>query len=168
MILPFPRLYLWLGVGAAIVGVFLYVRFLQARVDYWKDRNDQVQAILTTERAQHKQAEAAMEERRLRDLEEASKLREQTNAHLLDRVRFHSDAADALRVRLNSASRVRSLKAASAAPADCGNYAADPTRLSDAHREFLIGEALGAERNGDLLEACRADYQTVKKACGID
>jgi hypothetical protein len=166
-----PRLYLWLGVGAAIIGVFLYIRFLHMRVDYFRGQRDQVQAILDTERAQHKQAMADMEAGRKRDLEEAQRIREQGNAHLLDRVRFHADNADALnkRLRLAAASRVRPLTPAASAPADCGNYESDPTRLSEQARGFLIGEAAAAERNGDLLEACRADYEAVKllARCGI-
>jgi hypothetical protein len=167
--LPFPRVYLWLGVGAIIIGVFLYVRFLQARVDYWKLQTAQVQAMLDTERAGYKIAMEAADAKHKQDLSRAATSADETRRHLANRLDYYSGAAADLEQRLRNAEkrRLRPLAPAASAPADCGNYEADPTKLSGAHRGFLIGEAAAAEEQGELLEACRADYETVKIACGV-
>lgn len=169
MILPFPKIYLWLGVGAAIIAAFLYVRYLQARVDYWKGQATEVQAKLDRERVGHKLAMEEANAEHERNLEQANAKGAATRQHLEDRLAYYTGAATDLERRLLDAERrrVRPLAPAASAPADCRDYEADPTRLSAPHRGFLIGEAAAAEEQGELLEACRADYETVKIACGV-
>jgi len=161
------RIYLYLGLAAAIVAAFLYVRFLQSRVDHWKGQHDQVQATLNVERVGNKLAMEANEKKRTDDLASAVKLRDETVERFQARIHTIASDADSLRVRLATERRLRTLAPAATAPAECGNYESDPTRLSTAHREFLIGEAVAAERNIGLIEACRADYKAVKLACGV-
>jgi len=165
--LKFLNPYVILGVGGVVIVLFLYIRFLQSSRDHWKERYDEVQATLNVERATHKQAMDENEARRARDLQEATRIRNETVQHLEERIAANAGAADALRVRLAAERRLRPLAPAPSAPAECGNYESDPTRLSEPHRRFLIGEAAAAERNGDLLEACRRDYEAVKSACGV-
>ena len=68
-------------------------------------------------------------------------------------------ALDELRLETN---RRRQLKDANAAPAECGNFAADPRQLSVPHAEFLVGEAARAERIVVQRDACFRDYDIAK------
>ena len=160
--------YVLLGIAAAVVASFLYARFLNARIDHWKEQHDQVQAILTVERTEHKLAMEAADAKRVRDLADATILSTKAREYLQDRVAHWNGAADALAQRLRDAerSRVRALAPANTAPAECGNYEADPTRLPEPARAFLIGEAAAAEKLGEFLATCRKDYHAVRVACG--
>lgn len=56
------------------------------------------------------------------------------------------------------------LKPAATAPAECSGYAADPTRLSVPHAEFLVGEADRADRVVLELQRCERDYAGLVEA----
>lgn len=167
--IPIPSGTKLIVIGVIAIGAFLYVRSLQISRDHWRLQHDQVQATLNTERASHKKAAEEAEAQRKADLADALKIRDSAQQHLQDRVAFHAAAADGLRKRLRDAERdrLRPLAHAADAPADCRNYESDPTRLSESHREFLIGEAVAAEGNIELLEACRKDYSAALITCGI-
>lgn len=136
---------------------------------YWKPKYDLLQTTIAAERESHAQAIEAERVRRERDLELAQLRSKETSDHLQSRLAFHTSNADSLLKRLRNAeaNRLRPLAPTASAPAECGNYEADPTRLSEPARGFLVGEAAAAEEQGELLLACRKDYQTVKLACGV-
>lgn len=153
---------------AAVFG-FTYVTGRKHERNVWKPKYDLLQTTIATERKSH---EDAMEANRIASeqrLVSATTLREQARQHLEDRLHFHSSRADSLARRLRDAEagRLRPLAPAASAPADCRDYEADPTRLSGAARGFLIGEAAAAEEQGELLLACRKDYEVVRTACGV-
>lgn len=164
-----PNPYVLIGLAIAAAVLFLYVRYLQISRDHWKNQATQIQATLDSERASHKKAMEDADEQRKTDFAAAVERNKIAVDHLQERLDFHTANANALaeRLRVAERSRLRPLAPSAAAPADCGNYESDPTRLSEQARGFLIGEAAAAEENGDLLEACRADYATVKITCGI-
>jgi len=83
--LKFLNPYVILGVGGVVIVLFLYIRFLQSSRDHWKERYDEVQATLNVERATHKQAMDENEARRARDLQEATRIRNETVQHLEER-----------------------------------------------------------------------------------
>jgi hypothetical protein len=153
---------------AALVG-FIYVTGRKHERNVWKPKYDLLQTTIATERKSHEDAMEANRVAAEQRFVAATDLREQARQHLEDRLHFHSARADSLANRLRNAeaSRVRPLAPAASAPADCRDYEADPTRLSGEARGFLIGEAAAAEETGELLLACRKDYQVVRAACGV-
>jgi len=166
MILPFPKMYLYAGLAAAAVAVFLYVRFLQARVDHWKGQHDQVQATLNVERVGHKLAMEANEKKRTDDRASAVKLRDETVERFQARIHTIASDADSLRVRLATASRLRTLAKAENAPVACRDFESGPDQLSMSDREILVRIAERANINASKHASCVAQYNDTVRIFG--
>lgn len=152
---------------AAVLG-YVYVRGRGDERKVWKPKYDLLQTTLKTERESHALAMEQAQKEAASNLALAEDVRSRAIAHLSERIAHHSDHADSLVKRLRDAevSRLRALAPAANAPTECRDYESDPTRLSRENREFLIGENAAAERNADLLEACREDYRAARLAAG--
>lgn len=107
--------------------------------------SEQEARVVYVEREIERKVEAGRkeDERRIRDLEVKLQL-----------------ALDSLRNA--SAGRV-GLKDAASAPAECGDYAADPRKLSVPDAEFLVREAARAERIVVQRDACIRQYEEARR-----
>jgi hypothetical protein len=119
--------------------------------DLIRDYNDQARAADARERALEQDRLAAVD-----------KVRREYGTRLASADRSLQLALDGLRHSAD-ADRRRALKPAADSPAACRDHAADPTRLSLPHAEFLIREADRADRVAVQAIACQQYADEVVK-----
>jgi hypothetical protein len=160
----------WILLGALVIAAVLFV-YVKGRVherDLWKPKNEALQTEITQLKKDHREASDRSVEERRAEVESVRKLNlasEENNAARLQAVNARADSLLSELLRLRAASRLRPLAPSSAAPAPCRDYEADPTRLSDAHVGFLIGEARAGAACVEQARSCSAYALGLRAIC---
>lgn len=149
----------WILLGALVVVTltFSYAKGRAHERDRWKPQVEALKLKVEQIRNEYEIASDRAEEEKRADLERVRQITRSTEENYEARLQATNARADAalseLR-RARAASRLRPLAPSSAAPTACRDYEADPTRLSDANVEFLIGEARAGAACVDQLGVC--------------
>lgn len=128
---------------AALLG-FVYVTGRKHERANWKPKYD---ALVEAVEVARKQAEAE----KLAAIQQAKETNERVVAHLQERVHANAASADALRGELRRARAGSQLKPAATAPAACGDFEADRTKLPERDQSILVD--IGERCNKAAIQA---------------
>jgi hypothetical protein len=149
----------WILLGALVIVTltFAYAKGRSHERDRWKPQVEALKAKVEEIRNLYESASERAEEERRADLERVRQMTRSTEENYEARIQASNARADSLLSELRRAraeGRLRPLAPSGAAPAPCRDYEADPTRLSDAHIGFLVGEARAGAACIEQLGTC--------------
>lgn len=132
---------------ASLLG-FVYVTGRKHERQAWKPKYD---ALVEAVEVAKRQAEAE----KLAAIQQAKETNQRVVAHLQERIQANAAAADAVRSELRRARASRQLKPAATAPATCGDYEADRTKLPQSDADFLVDFASRCDETATVLKSCQ-------------
>lgn len=132
---------------ASLLG-FVYVTGRKHERQNWKPKYD---ALVEAVEVAKRQAEAE----KLAAIQQAKETNERVVAHLQDRVHANAASADALRNELRRARAGSQLKPAQSAPAACGDFEADRTKLPERDQDILVDIGKRCDETAHILKSCQ-------------
>jgi hypothetical protein len=142
---------------ASLLG-FVYVTGRKHERQVWKPKYD---ALVEAVEVAKRQAEAE----KLAAIQQVKEAGERAVAHLQERVHANAASADVLRNELRRANASRQLKPAQSAPAACGDFEADRTKLPERDQSILVDIGERCNKAAIQANACAEYAVGLHRAC---